>query len=130
MCIRFLVHSRHIFLGKNLVHQTPVISIMVRLNDNGGGGGWEELGFWSWKNEKRSGFHTGVSACGGKLLLLEIRGNALLPIVSMFLHKTIIPLKSWGGEGGEGGGDLTLGGWFLNSGIKPVVKLRYLVQQI
>ena len=95
----------------------------------GGGGGrrgrGKELGFCSGKNEKRSGFHTGVLACGGKLLLLEILSNALLPIVSMFLHKTIFPLKSWGGEGG---GDLTLGGWFLNSGIKLIVELKYLVQ--
>ena len=90
-----------------------------------GGGGGEELGFCSGKNEKRSGFHTGVLACGGKLLHLEIRGNALHPIVSMFLHKTNFTLKSWGEKGGE---DLTLGGWFLNSGIKFVVKLRYLVQ--
>ena len=76
-----------------------------------GRGGGEELGFCCGKNEKKSEFHTGVLACGGKLLLLEIRGNALLPIVSMFLHKTIFLLKSWGRE------DLTLGGWFLNSGI-------------
>ena len=40
------------FLGKNLVYQTPVISIMVRMNDNGGGN-WDSAG----KNEKRSGFH-------------------------------------------------------------------------
>ena len=96
----------------------------------GGGGGEEGEGGRNWdsalgKNEKRSGFHTGVLACGGKLLLLEILSNALLPIVSMFLHKTIFSLKSWGGEGG---GDLTLGGWFLNSGIKLVVELKYLVQ--
>ena len=64
-----MFHSRHIFLGKNLVHQTPVISIMVCTNDNEGG---QELGFCSGKNEKRSGFHTGVLACGGKLLLSKI----------------------------------------------------------
>ena len=36
--------------------------------------------------------HMKFLACGGKLLLLEIRGNTLLPIFSRFLHKTIVPL--------------------------------------
>ena len=62
------------------------------------GRGGEELGLCSGKNEIRSGFHTGFLACGRKLLLLEIRGNTIIPIVSMFLHKTICPLKFWGGE--------------------------------
>ena len=44
--------------------------------------GGEELGFCSGKNEKRSVFHTGFLASAGKLLLLEIWGNALLHIVS------------------------------------------------
>ena len=36
--------------------------------------------------------HMEFLACGGKLLLLEIRGNTLLPIFSRFVHKTIVPL--------------------------------------
>ena len=66
---------------------------------------------------------------GGNFCFLEMhRGDALHPIV---FHNNFSPKILGQGEGGGGGeregGDLSLGGWFLNSGIK-LVKLRYLVQ--